>query len=41
MTLTRYYKRLLKNAVKIAYQNNDTLQELKLLKIIDSLEVQK
>lgn len=39
--VTNYYKTLLKEAVKIAYKDSDTMTEYNLIKLIDSFEVQK
>lgn len=41
MKLTRHYKKLLKDAVKLAYQDIDVDEERKLLEVIDSLKVEK
>lgn len=41
MKLTYHYKKLLKDAVKIAYADIDVIEEKNLLEIIDSLEVKK
>lgn len=39
MKLSRYYKKLLTNAVKIAYEDSDTIEERNLINLIDKLEV--
>ncbi len=35
--LTAHYKKLLKNAIKTAFKNSDTLDEFKLLALVDNL----
>ena len=41
MKITKYSKALLKDAIKIAYKDIDSIQEKNLIELVDSLEISK